>query len=81
MNRLDHFFVIQAFGGGKLDLPTRFEAGAHFPVVHELITGELIRHRAVIACALHVIVAAQRVCPSAGAHVIAGHKQQVRDGG
>src|SRR5437764_666113 len=33
MNGLDHFFVVQAFGGGKLDLPVRFEAGAHFRVI------------------------------------------------
>src|SRR5882762_1961842 len=36
MNRIDHFFVIEAFGGGKLDLPIRFEARPHFRVVDEL---------------------------------------------
>ncbi len=77
VNRLDHFLVIQAFGGGKPDIPTRLEPGAHFRVIHELVTWKIIGHRAVIACSLHVIVAAQRIGAGAGAHVIPGHQQQV----
>ncbi len=68
-------------GGGKLDLPIRFEARAQFRVIDELVTRKIIRHRAAIAWSVHLIVAAQGVGAGAGTHVVPGHKQQVRNGG
>ena len=48
-------------------------------IAYLLVTGYEVRHGAVVAGSLHVVVSAQRIGPCAGPHVIAGDQQQIRN--
>ena len=81
MDGVDHFVVVEALCGRQLHLPSRFKTRAHFGIVDRLVAGQEIRHGAVIAGALDVVVAAQRIGAGAGPHVIAGDQQQIGNRG
>ena len=61
----------------QLDTPCRLELRAHLGVGHLLIARKVRRARAHVACALHVVLAAQRVDAAAGTAVFAGHHGDV----
>ena len=63
----------------ELDVPHRLELVAHGVARDMAIAGQLVRERAHVAGALHVILAAQRVHADAGAADIAGRHREVGD--
>ena len=67
--------VIEAFGGGKGNAPIGFKLRPNVCVVHLLIAGEHVWHRAKVAGALHIVVATERIGPSSGSHVVARDQQ------
>ena len=80
MDGFHHLVVVQSLGGRQLDLPTSLKSLAHFGIIHRLVTRQHVRHGAMVAGSLHVIVPAQRISAGSRAHVIPGDKQQVRNG-
>ena len=75
VNGLDHFVIVQALCGWQRDLPGVLESAPDFRIVDRLIAGQEVRHRSVVACALHIVVPAQRVCAGARPHIVAAHEQ------
>ena len=76
---VDHQVVIEARLRRQRDIPRLLELGANRRIVHLLVAREEIRHRAVIARSLHVVMSAQRICARSRPHVVAGRQQQIRD--
>ena len=81
MDGVDHLVVIEAGFGRQGHAPGVFKLGANLGVVDFLIAREIVGHGAVVAGALHVVVAAQWIGSCSGSHVIAGDEEQVGDGG
>ena len=65
--------------GIELDVPHRLELVAHRIARDVAIAGQLVRERAHVAGALHVVLAAQRVHADAGTADIAGRHREVGD--
>src|SRR4029077_14358798 len=72
--------VVEPWGVGRPALPRRFEARAHLWVVDRLVAGENVRHGAVVARSLHVVVSAQRIRARVWPHIVAGEQQEIGDG-
>ena len=81
MNGFDHLVVVEPLGGRQLHLPTRLKSLAHFGIIHRLIARQHVWHGPVVAGALHVVVAAQRISAGSRPHVVAGDEQQIRNRG
>ena len=80
MDRVNHFVIIKTLGGRHLYLPRRLESRANVRIVHGLIAGQIVGHRATVAGALHVIVSAQRIRTSSSPHVVSSDEQEIGDG-
>ena len=80
MNGVDHQVIIESGLGRQGHIPCLFKLGSDDRVVHLLVAGEVIRHRAMVACALHVVMPAQGVSARSWLHVISRGEQQIRDG-
>ena len=77
MSGLHHLVIIETAIGRQRDAPTLFESLADCRICDTLVARKGIRHRANVACALHVIMTPQGVGAAAGPHIVAGHQQQV----
>src|SRR5699024_11812990 len=54
-----------------------FKTASDFIVRDELVTRETVRHAAEVACALYVVMSAQRVSTGTRLHIVSCCKQQV----
>ena len=79
MNRLHHLVVIETFGGRKRHIPCLFKPGANFGIVNRLVSGEIIRHRTVVARPLHVIMTAHGISPGSRPHIVSRDEKKVRN--
>ena len=74
MNRFHHLVVIESLGGRQLHFPSGLKSPADFRIVHRLVARKHVRHGAVVAGALHIVVAAQRISAGSWSHVITGYQ-------
>ncbi len=75
---VDHVRDSQARLVGEAETPERLETLAHRVVGDVAVAGELVRERAHVARALHVVLAAQRIDAGADLADIAGRHRKVR---
>ena len=82
MNGFHHLVVIQTHGGRQFEPSNQFQIGCRTSrIFYRLVTRQRVRHGPVIAGALHVVVAAQRISAGSRSHVIAGNQSsRFRDG-
>ena len=79
MDGVDHHVVIESRLRRQLNIPRFLKLRANLRIIHFLIAGEEIRHGAMIACALHIVMSAQRIGARSRPHVVARGQQQIGD--
>src|SRR5437870_2881477 len=81
VNGFYHLVVIKTRGGRKRHVPCLFKPCPNFGIIDRLVSRKIIRHRAVVARSLHIVVTTHGISPGSRSHVVSSDEKQVGNGG
>src|SRR3989475_8312134 len=81
VNGFYHLVVIKTRGGRKRHVPRLFKPCPNFGIIDRLVSWKIIRHRAVVARSLHIVVTTHGIRPSSRSHIVSSDEKQVGNGG
>ena len=81
VNGFYHLVVIKTRGGRKRHVPCLFKPCPNFGIIDRLVSWKIIRHRAVVARSLHIVVTTHGISPGSRSHIVPSDEKQVGNGG
>ena len=81
MNGFHHLVVIETCGGRKRHVPRLFKPCPNFGIIDRLVSRKIIRHRAVVARSLHIVVTTHGISPGSRSHIVPRDEKQVGNRG
>src|SRR5947208_16364737 len=80
VNGFYHLVVIKTRGGRKRHVPCLFKPCPNFGIIDRLVSWKIIRHRAVVARSLHIVVTTHGIRPSSRSPIVSSDEKQVGNG-